>query len=42
MPCPYCAAPTTTEMRRRTTLSLPDVPLPHVPTDLQRAYGHTL
>ncbi len=35
MPCPYCAAPTTTEMARRTTLSLSDVPLPRLPADLQ-------
>ncbi len=36
MPYANCAAPTTTEMRRRTTLSLSDVPLPRLPADLQR------
>jgi len=34
MPCPYCATPTPTEMTRRTTLLLPDVPLPCLPTDM--------
>ncbi len=33
MSCPYCAAPTPTQMTRRITLSLPDVPLPRVPAD---------
>jgi len=35
MPCPHCAAPTPTQMARRTTLSLPDGPLPRVPGDVQ-------
>ncbi len=34
MPCPNCVAPTTTEMRRRTTLSLSHVPSPRLPAAL--------
>jgi len=35
MSCPYCAAPTTTQMARRTTLSLSHVPLPRLPAGVQ-------
>jgi len=42
MPCPSCAALTTTEMRRRTTLSVPHSSLPGLPADVQRAHGHAL
>jgi len=43
VPCPTCAAPTRTELVRRTTLSLRHVPpLPRLPTDLQRAHRHAI
>ncbi len=42
MPCPHCAATVTTQMARRTTLSLSHVSLPRVPADVQRAHGHAV